>query len=120
MVTCNKCGKPLLLECQCYDKLGKIKEFGRLAPRETDVIYNVLKFNKPLYFRVHTTTIKAEITPLEWGIRAQATFKPNEEIHIDRIELLDWDNELIYWRSESVTLRKNDAITWNWELKINP
>jgi hypothetical protein len=128
MVTCVRCGKNLAKECSCFaSDVERIKEWGRLAQREIDVIVNVLEHKKPLYMRLlneATLTVAASIEPMRNGIIATAKFSLITQgvKNFNRLELLDWNKDLIYFRPENVTLEKTmgskTQYTCQWKLEI--
>ena len=129
MVDCIQCGKSLINECTCFtNDLDRIKEWKRLATREIDIIIEVLENDRPLLMRlINSTSItaRATITPLKNGLRASCTFSLDElgVFRSTKIELLDWNHELIYFKPESGILEKSPSseskLTMNWDLKIN-
>jgi len=115
-------------ECTCFiNNVERIKEWGRLAQRELDVIINVLETNKPLFMRLvnsDSLTTQAFLEPMRNGLKAKANFSLIAEgtRHFKRLELLDWNKELIYFRPEDITLEKRPGsettIQLEWKLEI--
>ncbi len=121
MVTCQRCGKLLTKDCNCFSVIEWCKEYSRLGNNELTVIESVRKKNKPLFIQAESTGIKkqAKITKLEhYGITAQATFRGNELGNTSNfnLRLLDENDNLIYWRNFEEPMSENDSFIFKWKL----
>jgi len=113
-------------ECTCFtNDLDRIKEWKRLSQREICIIIEVLENERPLFMRLVNSTsieIPTSITPLRNGIIARGEFaliKQGVE-HFTRLEILDWNKKLIYFRPDDLTLHKKpgDELRLNQEWKF--
>ena len=129
MVSCIRCGKDLINECICFENdLDRIKEWKTLAMREIDIIIEVLENDRSLFMRLvngRSITVRASITPMKNGLKASCIFSLDEPgvMQFSKTELLDWNQELIYFEVAETTLEKTESsdttLTMNWDLKIN-
>lgn len=124
MATCMKCGTNIVQSCKCFTGREKLNEFRRLALREEEVVEKVQFENKPLFIEIAELNLrkKADIEVVgTFFVSAKAQFSGKElgSLREFTIRLLDWNEELIYWRKEQNPLSEShDSLNYEWNLEV--
>jgi hypothetical protein len=122
MVSCIKCGKRLLNECECNIPWQKrVEMFINSSTREVNLIKEIRKGFIP------TITIgKERINPtVKWlsdfEVELYLTIKPLDWRKVRIITLLDVENKPLYrkfTKDWGCSFRKGDTMDLNWKLKM--